>query len=131
MSNAPTLAKTPSNEKPVASGVIFCWASGACGTQAAHGCDGEWSRVKRRAPIMAVVHMSLRQLTLLSCGGGIRGGGVIKEIDGARDWRETRVQSYFSERENYSYRLYFYRTWSVCYTSENQQAYTITQKVVR
>lgn len=89
MSNAPTLAKTPSNEKPVAGGVIFCRASGACGTQAAHGRDGEWSRVKRRAPIMAVVHMSLRQLTLLSCGGGIHGGGFIKEIDGARDWRET------------------------------------------
>lgn len=85
MSNAPTLAKTPSNEKPVAAGDIFCRASGACGTQAAHGRDGEWSRVKRRAPIMAVVHMSLRRLTLLSCGGGIHGGGFIKEIDGARD----------------------------------------------
>lgn len=89
MSNAPTPAKTPSNAKPVAAGVIFCRASGACGTQAAHGRNGEWSRVKRRAPIMAVVHMSLRQLTLLSCGGSIHEGGLMKEIDGARDRRET------------------------------------------
>lgn len=77
MSNAPTVAKTPSNEKPVAAGVIFCWVSGACGAQAAHGRDREWSRVKRRAPIMAVVHMSLMQLTLLSCGEGIHGGGFL------------------------------------------------------
>lgn len=38
---------------------------------------------------MAVVHMSLRQLTLLSCGGGIHGGRFIKEIDEAKDCRET------------------------------------------
>lgn len=41
MSDAPTLAKTPSNEKHVSMGVIFIGFRGLCGTRTAHGRNEE------------------------------------------------------------------------------------------